>query len=273
MNREPENRHPDSGESGAGGNPRRDATATGNGLILGMVAVSLVLKCVPWLRHVLLPFVYFTTFIHEGCHAVAAWLMGQQVRAIVIHPDTSGYMTHTVTGGVLANVIIGNAGYVGAALCGGALIVLSAYEKLSKILMVWIGILFFAAMVICMRDAFTLILSGMLASALLLTSWKGGRQANFLLLNFLAVQCALNSLGDVITLLRLSLGAPRSAYSTGLSDAEALAKITHLPAILWSLLWIALAVMIMVRALQTSRHIRARQSATCEKDGFASNDL
>jgi hypothetical protein len=232
-----------------------------NGLIIGLVLISLFLNLIPGLRMVLVPFEFFTTFIHEGSHAIASLIMGEDVQRIVINPDTSGYMQHSLTGGMFSQGFIGSAGYLGAALFGGILIVLSAYEKLSKIILGLLGIVFLVAIVLYVRDFFTLAVCGFLSAALLLIAWKGGTWLNFFAINFLAVQCSLNSFGDVMTLLKLSMGVPKSAYSAGLSDAEALANIFFLPAMFWSVLWIVIAVVIFYKALKISGRIRSQKEA------------
>ena len=229
-----------------------------NGLIIGLLLISLFLNVVPGIRLILLPFEFFTTFIHEGSHAIASLIMGEQVHRIVINPDTSGYMQHTVSGGMFAQGFIGSAGYIGAALFGGALIVLSSFEKISKIVLGLLGLIFLSAIILYIRDLFTLAVCGFLSASLLLIAWKGGRYLNFFAINFLAVQCSLNSFGDVITLLQLSMGAPKSQYSAGLSDAEALSKVLFLPAMFWSVLWIVIAVVSLYKAVKISGRIRMK---------------
>ena len=252
-------------ESEADAKPSGMSFLRSNGMIIGLVFISLFLNLVPGLRLVLLPFEYFTTFIHEGSHTIASLIMGAEVHRIVINPDTSGYMQHTLTGGMFSQGFIGSAGYIGAALFGGALIVLSAYEKLSKVLLALIGMIFLVAIVMYVRDLFTLAVCGFLSASLLLIAWKGGGFLNFFAINFLAVQCSLNSFGDVMTLMNLSMGAPKSASSTGLSDAEVMAQIFFLPAIFWSILWIVISIVILYKAMQISGRIRMKKAAPAQK--------
>ena len=229
-----------------------------NGLIIGLVVLSTILSSLPLVRMILLPFEFFTTFIHEGGHTIASLLMGEQVSRIVINPDTSGYMQHSVTGGRLAQGFIGSSGYVGAAIFGGVLIVFSAYKNMSKILIGFLGLLFLTGIVLYVRDVFTLAVCGSLCAVLFFISVRGSQNVCYFSLNFLAVQCALNSLGDVVTLVKLSLGAPKSSYSLGHSDADAVAQAFFLPAVAWSLLWVAISAVILYYAMKKSSQIRAR---------------
>ncbi len=229
-----------------------------NALIIILVFVSMFLAMLPIVRNVLLPFEYFTTFIHEGSHTIASLLMGESVNRIVINPDTSGYMQHSSGGGVWSRGFIGSAGYVGAALFGGALIVWSSYKNMAKILLFSIGIIFLVAIVLYVRDLFSLAVCGLLSAALLLIAAKGSAYLNYFAINFLAAQCALNSFGDVMTVVKISLGAPKSAYSLGVSDADAVAQVFFLPAIFWSLLWMVISCVVLYYAMKKSAQIRAQ---------------
>lgn len=229
-----------------------------NGLIVSLALISVVLSSLPIVHYILLPFEFFTTFIHEGSHAIASLIMGESVDKIVINPDTSGYMQHTVSSGIFAQGFISSAGYIGAAMVGGILIVLSSYKNTSKFLLLALGILFLAAIVLYVRDIFTLAVGAGFCIALFLLATKGSDNLCYFGLNFLAVQCALNSLSDIMTLIKLSLGAKASAWSLGHSDAEAVAQMFWLPAIVWSVLWVVISLIILWYALKTSSRIRAR---------------
>ncbi|HNB58246.1 MAG TPA: M50 family metallopeptidase [bacterium] len=228
-----------------------------NGLILALVAVSIALDFFPFTGMILLPFEFFTTFIHESGHAIASLIMGESVSRIVINPDTSGYMQHTVSGGRLAQGFIASAGYLGAALFAGILIIMSGRRNLARVILAVIGIGFAVAIVFYVRDFFTFAVSGGLCAVLLLLAFKGGTWLNYIVINFLAVQCALNAVSDALTLVRLSMGATRSRYSLGHSDADTVAQLFFLPAVVWSILWVIIAVAILYYALKISARFQA----------------
>ncbi len=229
-----------------------------NALIVGLAVLSLVLSSLPLVGRILLPFEFFTTFIHEGGHALAAWLVGGEVGRIVLNPDTSGYTMTRISGGRLAQGFVSSAGYLGAALFGGLLIVASAYRRLARMLLFALGLVFLIVLALYVRDLFTMIVCAGFAVALIMVAVKTGDLFNFYALNFLAVQAALNSIRDVITLVRLSLGAPKSEYSLPHSDADAVAQLFWLPAVFWSVLWVAFSVLVLYFAMKKSAAIRAR---------------
>jgi hypothetical protein len=64
--------------------------------------------------------------------------------------------------------------------------------------------------------------------------------------SFLAVQCVLNALFDFGTLFVLSNPLGQSAHT----DAMNMAQATHIPAILWTVIWIGLALGILWFAMR-----------------------
>ena len=238
--------------------PNKPSILQSNLFILGLVAVSFVLSALPVVHYVLLPFDFFTTLIHELGHTVASLITGGSVSKIVINPDTSGYMQHTGEGGSLAKGFIASAGYVGAALFGGMLITISALRNFAKVALAGLGVLFAVVMIMYVRDPFTFVVFGLLIGGLFLIAFKGSQPVSYFSINFLAVQCSLNSIQDIIVLIKLSLGAEKSTYSLGHSDAEAVSDMLFLPPLFWSILWIAISGIILYFAMKKSSRIRAK---------------
>lgn len=238
--------------------PKPPSVWRANAVLIGLAVLSLVLGVLPFVHYVLLPFEFFTTLVHEGAHALAALIIGGEVGRIVLNPDTSGYTMTAVSGGRLAQGFVASAGYTGAALFGGTLIVLGAYKNMARILLVALGLAVAAAIVLYVRDVFTLLVCGFFALVLAWVGFKGSPVVAFYSVNFLAIQSALNSIQDTLTLIRLSMGAPKSAYSLAHSDADAVAALFWLPAIFWSLLWVVFSCLILYFALKKSAAIRAR---------------
>src|SRR5262249_34316221 len=68
------------------------------------------------------------------------------------------------------------------------------------------------------------------------------RAAHFLL-GFLAIQCCMNALVDLKTLFLLS------AFTEGHNDARIMESATGVPAVVWSVVWAAVSVVILAAAL------------------------
>lgn len=235
-----------------------------NAILIALAVLSILLSYLPVVHYVLLPFEFFTTLIHEGGHALAALLIGGEVGKIVLNPDTSGYTTTSLPGGRLAQGFVASAGYLGAAVFGGVLIVLSAYRRMARVLLVALGLMVLAAMILYVRDIFTLVVSGLFTVTLWIIGVKGRPTLAFYSVNFLAIQIAMNSINDTLTLIRLSMGAPRSSYSLSHSDADTVAGLFLLPAVFWSALWVVFSCGILYFALKKSGAIRSRLSGSSD---------
>lgn len=106
------------------------ATRSGPGLNSLIVASigTVILSFVPFANILTYPFLIFSTFIHESSHALAAILTLGRVDSITIAPDGSG-LTYSA-GGI--RFIVASAGYLGTALFGGLLLVLSRGIRLVR---------------------------------------------------------------------------------------------------------------------------------------------
>src|SRR5882724_2835484 len=91
--------------------------------LLVATAISVVLWFIPFAEVLSYPFRIFVTFIHEGGHAVAALLTGNSVQSLSVAANAGGE-TYTTQGGMLSQMLVSSAGYLGAMTFGALLLVL-----------------------------------------------------------------------------------------------------------------------------------------------------
>ncbi|MEQ6900203.1 M50 family metallopeptidase [Nocardioides sp. YIM 152588] len=202
--------------------------APGVAVVWGTLAVALVL--VAWrpawrrTRHVV-------TIAHEGGHAAAALLSGRRLQGIRLHADTSGVTVSRgrPTGpGMVATVL---AGYPAPALVGLAAAGVLAAGRAAAAL--WVTVLLLAAMLLMIRNLYGLLVLVLVGTGVALLSWWADP----------AVRAAVAHLAAWVLL----LGAPRAvlelwgerrrssaAPGRGRTDADQLARLTRLPAGLWT---------------------------------------
>jgi hypothetical protein len=215
--------------------------------LLLAAAISIALSFIPFADVLTYPFRLFVTFVHEGGHAVAALITGNSVRSLSVAMNGSGE-TYTTQGGMFSQMLIASAGYLGSMAFGAVLLVLIRAAVAARILLAGS-----AFMVLALTVVFGLIepivargpLSGVpftFAAGIVLSvglaaiaRFASPRAAAFFV-SLLAVQCVLNALLDLKTLFFLS-----SRFSSAQTDAQNMADATHVPAIVWTVLWIALA--------------------------------
>jgi peptidase M50B-like protein len=216
--------------------------------LLAATAISVVLWFIPFAEVLTYPFRIFVTFIHEGGHALAALLTGNTVDYLNVAPNASGetYSTH---GGLLSQIFISSAGYLGAMAFGGLLLVLIRKAIAARIVLLASGVFIFALTMIyglfkplysfngLSGIPFTLLMGVLISAGLVLMArFASARVATFFV-SFLAVQCVLNALFDLKTVFFLS--APFAP--TVPTDAVNMSHATGIPAILWAAVWIMLA--------------------------------
>jgi len=216
--------------------------------LLIAATISVLLWFIPYAEFLTYPFRIFVTFIHEGGHAIAALLTGNSVASLSVAPNASGE-TYTTQGGLISQFLISSAGYLGSMAFGALLLVLIRKAIAARIVLLSCGILIFALTMIygLIKPLFLInmwagipftLLAGTVISVglILIARFASARVATFFL-SFLAVQCVLNALFDLKTVFFLA-----SPFGPAVpTDAVNMAHATGIPAIFWTVIWIAIA--------------------------------
>ena len=210
-------------------------------ILIGLALLSVVLARLPLLSLLVYPFKLFNTFIHEMSHALAALLTGGQVERFEIYHDGSGVAL--VRGGW--TWIVASAGYLGSALVGGALLLLTARGVAPRTVLMALGVILAIMCLLFVRNFFGIVTGLLLVAALIAAAtkleprWSGG------LLLFLTVQMCLKALDSLWDLLRIS-----SSLRGRATDAQIMQQITGVPGLIWALLWSAVALLILWQSVR-----------------------
>ncbi|MBY0546009.1 MAG: M50 family metallopeptidase [Candidatus Obscuribacterales bacterium] len=212
-------------------------------IIIGFVVLSMILREVPLLGLILQPLETFETAVHEMGHALACIATGGFVDGLTIVDDGEGHggLTYCKGGWPL---IYSQAGYIGEALFGSTLILLSRFQKLSRAILIFLGVAIGLGAILLMpgtiihegdwKSGLMSMLSGLLiAGAFVFSGAKLKDKWAHLLLLFIAVQSSLSSLSGIWVLLLQSFGMFPGTWS----DATNMEKMTHIPAFLWGIGW------------------------------------
>ena len=201
-------------------------------LLIWASVASLALWVVPWLRPALFPLIYYNTHIHELCHALAGVLSGGGDVVIKVFADGSG-VTRTLGG---SPILLATSGYVGSAIVGGILIFGSRTVQSAKRTL-WVAASFFAfSMVFFVRGDVVGVVSGIgwLVALVSMALWLKG-DAKIFAVQFLGIQQCLTSVYAFLALLQVS------TMPGGHRDAGNMEQATHVPAIVWAVLWLFIA--------------------------------
>jgi hypothetical protein len=225
--------------------------------LLVAATISVLLWFIPFAEILAYPFRIFVTFIHEGGHAIAALLTGNSVQSLSVATNASGE-TYTTQGGLISQVFISSAGYLGSMAFGALLLVLIRKAVAARIVLLGSAVL--VSLLTIIYGLFKPLFSGISWSGIpftivagtvitvglvLIARFATARVASFFV-SFLAVQCVLNALFDLKTVFFLS-----SPFAPSVpTDAVNMANATGVPAIMWAVLWIGLALGILWFAMR-----------------------
>lgn len=208
---------------------------------VGLAVLSVIVARLPVLRWLVYPFDVLNTFVHEMSHGIATVLTGGSFRRFEIYPNTEGVAW--TAGGI--RWIVASAGYLGSALVGGGLLLLSARQiNAPKVLLIF-GIILTIASVLFVRNLFGIVAALVLCGGLIAAALKLEPRWNTLLLLFIAVQITLNALDSLWDLVRLS-----SFRRHVVSDAQIMQQATGVPALVWAILWSGLSLLILWQAIR-----------------------
>jgi hypothetical protein len=208
-------------------------TSSGAKLDSGRVALLLLLLGVGWYfwdSPALWPLKLLVVMMHESGHALATLLTGGAVDRITLAANESGSCLSRLPSGMMAQVAVYSAGYVGSALAGAFLLLATFRFRLRRVVLgaacVWLagmGILYAGdgfTLAFCMGTAVVL---GLAAKYL---PEGGVDMLNLLLAAFTALYVAFDLRSD------LWHGAEGSV-----SDAALLANVTPVPSWAWAAIW------------------------------------
>ncbi|RLU99314.1 hypothetical protein CTZ27_15350 [Streptomyces griseocarneus] len=166
------------------------------------------------------------TIAHEGGHGLVALLSGRRLDGIRLHSDTSGLTVSRGRPTGLGMILTAAAGYTAPSLLGLGGAALLAAGHITALL--WGATALLAALLVMVRNAFGVLTVVVAGAAFVLVSWLAGP----------AVQ-ALFAYGVVWFLLLggvrppFELQAKRRRGGAGDSDADQLARLTNVPAVVW----------------------------------------
>ncbi|MBA3714305.1 MAG: M50 family metallopeptidase [Pyrinomonadaceae bacterium] len=223
--------------------------------LLFAAALTVLLWFVPFAELLTYPFRIFVTFIHEGGHALAAILTGNSVHSLSVAMNGSGEV-YSTTGGLLSQLFVSSAGYLGAMAFGALLLILIRRTVAARfVLIASAGLIlvltaaygFFSPLLhASLPSLFTLVAGVMLPIGLIAAARFAPPRVATFLVSFLAVQCVLNALFDLKTVLFLSSPLAMGVHT----DAANMAAATGIPAFFWALVWVGIAFAILSMSLR-----------------------
>lgn len=192
------------------------------------VGVGAAFALLPWgwgpARHVV-------TLVHEAGHALVAVLTGRRLDGVRLHRDTSGLTTSVGRPRGPGMVATAAAGYLAPTALGLGMLATATLGATAWAL--WIALAVVFGMLVLVRNWFGLLVVGLAALAVGYLVWRTDEPVQLFAVVALATFLLV---GGPRTTLELWTSRRRSRSST--SDADVLARLTHLPAALWNLVFV-----------------------------------
>jgi hypothetical protein len=203
-------------------------------LPLGMGALFVVL----YDSVVVYPFRLFVVFLHEIGHGVAAVLTGGRIVSIGLSPDEGGVC---LTQGGVPFVVL-NAGYLGSLLFGALFLLLGARRRDAPPVVGAIGVFTVVAALLFVRSWFGFAYTLLAGLAMVVVSARLRPVVSEWLLAAIGTMSMLYAVADIAsdTILRHAEA----------SDAAALARLTHVPAVIWGVAWIVVSLAVLASVLR-----------------------
>jgi len=219
------------------------------------LVVAIVAGVLLWDTPVVYPLKLLVVLIHEAGHALAAKAVGGEVVSVSVNHLQGGLCKFRFNPTFLNQVITSSAGYLGSALAGAMLLFVTLKLQSGRLVLAVLAGFVLLVTVFWARDLFTIAMGLGMTAAL-------GASARFLssgttqgIAFFIATFNGLYALFDVRD--DLWSAARRSG-----TDAALLAEATHIPSIVWAVLWTLFAVALLGAAIWLGLRQRRSKDVT-----------
>jgi hypothetical protein len=200
-------------------------------MLLGSLVVGALLVLLPGTWHTVR---HAVTVVHEGGHGVAAVVSGRRLTGIRLHSDTSGL---TVSKGPKSGpgmILTLLAGYSAPALAAlGASWMLSRGYSAG---LLWALLAVLALMLVQIRNWFGLWVIVVGAALVFGVTWFAAPEWQLVFGHVVTVVLALGALRASV-----ELQSSRRRTRSGQSDADQLARLTHVPGLFWVFVFVLIA--------------------------------
>lgn len=231
----------------------------------GRYLVILAAVVILWNSVIIKPLKLFTVFLHELGHSLMSAVFGYGIKGLRINLDESGYAL-TLPKDNFSAFMIANGGYLGSVFFA-LLILLLKRTVFKKFLLGTAALLLLTVSIAYGKSAFTVLYSAIFAGFVLILYMLRNEKLNDWVIDILGIASAAYAVYDTFVdtiLLQLNL---RLHWIQGwkaaqpMTDAVQLEQMTHIPAMLWGIIWLIIAVTaiyaVIIRSKRPSRKKRA----------------
>ena len=211
----------------------------------GRYLLILIIILVLWDSYVIKPLKLFTVFLHELGHTLMAFLFGYGIKDFKVNFNESGY-TLTQTKGWFSTFMVANGGYLGSVFFA-LLILYFKRTQFKKYILGAIALIFLGVSLKYSDLSFTLLYSILFAAFVLVLYMAGNEKLNEWIIDIIGISSAAYAVYDtfvdtILLQINLQLHLIGNWNPKQMTDAMLLSKLTHIPAIVWGIIWLAIAI-------------------------------
>ncbi|RCX16629.1 peptidase M50B-like protein [Anaerobacterium chartisolvens] len=212
---------------------------------VGRYLLILIGAIVLWNTFIMKPLRIFTVFLHELGHTAMAFAFGYGIKEFKVNFNESGY-TIVQSKGWFSSFMIANGGYLGSVLFA-LLILLLKDTFFKKYILGTIAIGFLVVTIRFSGLSFALIYAVIFAVAVLVIYMAQNDKLNDWIIDIIGIASVAYAVYDtfvdtILLQINLQFNLINGWRSGGhVTDAMQLSKMTGIPAIVWGIIWLAIA--------------------------------
>ena len=223
----------------------------------GRYAIILAAVIILWNSIIIKPLKLFAVFLHELGHTLMAAVFGYGIKGLRINLDESGYAL-TLPKDNFSAFMIANGGYLGSVFFA-LLILLLKRTFFKKFLLGTAAILLLVVSIAYGKSAFTIIYSAIFSGFVLILYMIRNEKLNDWVIDILGIASAAYAVYDtfvdtILLQLNLRLNWIQDWKTVQpMTDAVQLEQMTHVPAMLWGIIWLIIALAAMYAVIIKSK--------------------
>ncbi len=211
---------------------------------IGRYLLILIVVMGLWNTLIIKPLKIFAVFLHELGYSLMAFVFGYGIQGFKVNFDESGYAL-VMAKDWFSAFMIANGGYLGSVLFA-LLILYLKRTGFKKFILGSLAIIFLVVSLKYSGFSFTLLYSAVFAIVVLLLYMAQNERLNDWVIDIIGISSAAYAVYDtfvdtILLQVNLYLDILKGWQSQPMTDAEQLARLTHIPAIVWGIIWMGIA--------------------------------
>ncbi|HEY5562374.1 MAG TPA: M50 family metallopeptidase [Clostridiaceae bacterium] len=229
----------------------------------GRFFIIFIALMVFWNTIVIKPIKLFTVFLHELGHAFMALVTGSNIIELKIYFNESGHV-NSLPKDWLSAFLIANGGYLGSVLFAICILLLKN-TKFKKYIIGVIAIIFLAVTFKYSGIiSFTMLYSVIFTIFALIVYMIQNEKLNDWVIEIIGIGSVTYAIYDTfVDTILMQINNQFGLFSLGkmpVTDAVQLAKLTHIPSIVWGIVWLAISIVAIYTILFKRKSKSSRKS-------------